>query len=166
MSMKHGSKIKTLLMLMGVLAAARADLLATLVTNSPSIMTDSCESLRALKLPDTTIVFAERVAAQTMEFAVDHPQKLIDFGYRAVHETTIKAKLIIAGFYGQPPAFSYWSGSSTGGRQALMEVQRFPTDYNGIVAGDPVSNFDHLQASHLNKRIALDKNPVGFVPPE
>jgi feruloyl esterase len=45
-------------------------------------------------------------------------------------------------------------------------VQRFPTDYNGIVAGDPVSNFDHLQASHLNKRIALDKNPVGFVPPE
>jgi len=108
----------------------------------------------------------QRVGAQTMEFALNHPQKLIDFGYRAVHETTLKSKLIIAAFYAEPPAFSYWSGCSTGGRQALMEAQRFPADYDGIIAGDPVSNFDHLQVSHLNKRIALDKNPAGFVPPE
>jgi feruloyl esterase len=108
----------------------------------------------------------QRVGPQTMEFALNHPQKLIDFGYRAVHETTVKAKLIIAAFYSEPPAFSYWSGCSTGGREALMEAQRYPADYDGIIAGDPVSNFDHLQASSLNKRIALDKNRAGFVPPE
>ena len=106
----------------------------------------------------------QRVGAQTMEFALNHPQKLIDFGYRAVHETTVKAKLIIAAFYGTPPTLSYWSGASTGGRQGLMEAQQFPADFDGIIVGSPVSNFDHLQASHLNKRIALDKNPEGFVP--
>jgi len=107
-----------------------------------------------------------RTGAQTMAFMLNHPQKLIDFGYRAVHETTNKAKLITKAFYSQAPTRAYWSGSSQGGRQALMEAQRFPADYDGIIVGNPVSNFDHLQASHLNKRIALDKNPAGFVPSE
>jgi feruloyl esterase len=102
---------------------------------------------------------------QTMRFVLGHPEKLIDFGFRAVHEMTVKAKQVIAAYYGQAPRLSYWSGCSTGGRQGLMEAQRFPADYDGIVAGNPVSAFTHLQAAHLMKRLALDKNPAGFLPP-
>jgi len=79
-------------------------------------------------------------------FALGHPEKLVDFGYRAVHEMTIKAKTIITAYYGQAPRFSYWSGCSTGGRQGLMEAQRFPADYNGIVAGAPANYMTHLSA--------------------
>jgi feruloyl esterase len=70
-------------------------------------------------------------------FALGHPEKLTDFGYRAVHEMTVKAKAIIGAFYGDAPKLSYWNGCSTGGRQGLKEAQRFPNDYDGIVAGAP-----------------------------
>ena len=72
-------------------------------------------------------------------FALGHPEKLIDFGYRAVHEMTLAAKAIIAAFYDQGPAISYFRGCSTGGRQALAEAQLYPADYNGIVAGAPAN---------------------------
>jgi feruloyl esterase len=72
---------------------------------------------------------------QNGSYALGHREKVIDFGYRAVHEMTVKAKLIIAAYYGWAPQFSFWNGCSTGGRQALAEAQRFPGDYNGIVAG-------------------------------
>jgi len=68
-------------------------------------------------------------------FALDHPEKLTDFGYRAVHEMTLKAKAIAEAFYRSAPRLSYWNGCSTGGRQGLKEAQRFPADYDGIVAG-------------------------------
>ena len=67
---------------------------------------------------------------------------MIDFGYRAAHEMTVDAKLIIAAYYGRSPKFSYWYGCSTGGRQALAEAQRFPADYNGIIAGAPAIFLD------------------------
>ena len=63
-------------------------------------------------------------------FALGHPEKLIDFGWRAVHEMTEKAKLIIAAYYGNPPRLSYWNGCSSGGKQGLKEAQRFPADYD------------------------------------
>src|SRR6202171_4335274 len=85
----------------------------------------------------------------TGSFALGHPQKLTDFGYRAVHEMTVKAKAIIAAFYGDPPKISYWNGCSTGGRQGLKEAQRSPTDYYGIIAGAPGNNWGHLQNSAL-----------------
>lgn len=66
--------------------------------------------------------------------------QVIDFGYRAVHEMTKVGKTVIAAYYGRPQSKSYFIGCSTGGRQGLMEVQRFPTDYNGVVAGAPVNN--------------------------
>jgi feruloyl esterase len=66
-----------------------------------------------------------------------HPEKLVDFAYRAIHEMTITAKAIVNAFYDTNPKLSYWNGCSLGGRQALIEAQRFPADYDGIIAGAP-----------------------------
>ena len=64
--------------------------------------------------------------AATRSFAIDHPEKLIDFAYRAVHEMTVQSKAIIAAYYNRAPRLSYWNGCSTGGRQGLMSAQRYP----------------------------------------
>jgi hypothetical protein len=82
-------------------------------------------------------------------WAIGHPEKLVDYGYRAVHEVTVRAKRIVAEFYGRNPARSYFSGCSNGGRQGLMEAQRYPDDYDGILAGAPV-----LDQTHLNEGFA------------
>jgi len=68
-------------------------------------------------------------------------QRRIDFAYRGVHVTALAAKALIEAFYGQAPKYSYFSGCSDGGREALMEAQRFPKDFNGITAGAPAMNF-------------------------
>src|SRR4029077_5388268 len=70
-------------------------------------------------------------------WALGHPERVIDFGYRAVHEMTGTSKTIIRAFYGQSPQWSFFEGCSNGGREALMEAQRFPDDYQGILAGAP-----------------------------
>lgn len=79
-------------------------------------------------------------------WALGHPEKITDFGYRAIHETTDAAKAIIRAFYGDAPRRSYFSSCSNGGRQALMEAQRFPGDYDGIIAGAPANYWTHLLA--------------------
>jgi feruloyl esterase len=104
-------------------------------------------------------------SGQDGSFALGHREKVIDFGYRAVHEMTVKAKLIVAAYYGRAPTFSYWNGCSTGGRQGVVEAQRFPGDYNGIVAGAPAINLVHMQAASVWKAQAIRKNPGGLVPP-
>jgi feruloyl esterase len=76
-------------------------------------------------------------------FALRHPEKVIDFGYRSIHLMTVIGKQIALAFYGEDPEHSYFTGCSTGGRQALMEAQRFASDYDGIVAGDPVAYYTH-----------------------
>jgi len=76
----------------------------------------------------------------TGSFAVN-PQKRIDFAYRANHLTTLVSKALIQAFYGQAPRFSYFSGCSDGGREALIEAQRYPEDFDGISAGAPVADF-------------------------
>jgi feruloyl esterase len=72
-------------------------------------------------------------------FAIDHPEQLIDFEYRSIHEMTAKGKAIASAFYNGSAGlrYSYFSGCSTGGRQALKEAQRYPDDYDGIIVGDP-----------------------------
>ena len=77
-------------------------------------------------------------------WALHHPEKQIDFGYRALKETTDAAKAIIRAYTGAAPKFSYFQGCSDGGREALMEAQRYPQDFDGIVAGDPANNWTHL----------------------
>lgn len=75
------------------------------------------------------------------QFGEKDYQLRIDFAYRGVHVTTLAAKALIAAFYGQPAKYSYFSGCSDGGREALMEAERYPQDFNGIAAGAPAMNF-------------------------
>jgi feruloyl esterase len=82
-------------------------------------------------------------------WALGHPEKVIDFGYRGIHEMTLKAKLIIQAFAGEKPQQSYFASCSDGGREALMEAQRFPEDYDGIIAGAPANYWTHLLAAGM-----------------
>ncbi len=68
-------------------------------------------------------------------FALGHPEKIVDFAYRAMHEMTVTSKSIIQQFYGRPQQYSYYKGCSTGGRQGAMNAQRYPDDFDGIIAG-------------------------------
>jgi len=83
----------------------------------------------------------------TGEFGYD-PQKRIDFAYRAMHLTAAAAKQLIHDFYGQEARYSYFNGCSDGGREALMEAQRFPNDFDGIIAGAPAMNFSVQNSFH------------------
>jgi Tannase and feruloyl esterase len=84
-----------------------------------------------------------------LTFAIDHPQRIVDFAHRAVHESVLAAKDLTGIFYGNPPAYSYFSGCSTGGYQALMAAQRHPQDFDGIIAGDPGNNRSRLNLAFL-----------------
>jgi len=83
------------------------------------------------------------------DFAIGHPEAIVDWGHRAVHESVVVAKQIVALRYDQPPRHAYFAGCSTGGHQALMEAQRYPADFDGIIAGDPGNNRTHLNAGFL-----------------
>lgn len=98
-------------------------------------------------------------------FALGHPEKVIDFGYRAVHEMTLKAKAIIAAFYGKQAALAIWDGCSTGGKQGLTKAQRFPQDYDGIVAGAPANYWTHLMAGDVWTAQATHTIPASYIPP-
>jgi feruloyl esterase len=76
-------------------------------------------------------------SGERASFALGHPQKLIDYAYRSEHEMTVAAKAIIFAYYGKAPQHSYWNGCSAGGKQALKEAQKYPEDFDGIVAGSP-----------------------------
>ncbi|MGA2510211.1 MAG: tannase/feruloyl esterase family alpha/beta hydrolase [Candidatus Acidiferrales bacterium] len=100
-------------------------------------------------------------------WALGHPEKLVDWSYRAVHEMTVDSKLIIEAFYGKPAKLAYWNGCSTGGKQGLTEAQRYPTDFDGIVAGAPANYITHLQAGGVYTswvRLKDGENAPGFIP--
>jgi feruloyl esterase len=83
------------------------------------------------------------------DWAAEHPEKLVDWGYRAVHETIVAAKQLMQTHYGKPVQYSYWSSCHNGGNQGLNEAQRYPDDFDGIVAGDPAYYVSRLQAGSL-----------------
>jgi hypothetical protein len=97
-------------------------------------------------------------------WALNHPEKIIDFGYRAIHESTVQAKALIQAFYGNAPKHSYFSACSNGGRQALMEAQRYPEDYDGIIAGAPANWWTHLFSSAIIDNQALLSDPASYFP--
>jgi len=98
-------------------------------------------------------------------FALGHPEKVIDFGYRAVHEMTVKAKAIVASYYDSGPKRSYWNGCSTGGRQGLKEAQQFPSDFDGIVVGAPSNDLTDSQAQFIWVAQAVHKGDASYIPP-
>lgn len=97
-------------------------------------------------------------------WALGHPEKIVDFGWRAIHEMTVKSKAIVRAFYGEPPRRSYFSACSNGGRQALMEAQRFPEDYDGIIAGAPANNWTRLLSSAAALLKATLAEPGAYIP--
>jgi feruloyl esterase len=84
-----------------------------------------------------------------LDFGYDNDDAIADWGHRAVHESIVSAKALAARFYGRPPRYSYFAGCSTGGHQALMEAQRYPADFDGILAGDPGNNRTNLNFGFL-----------------
>lgn len=101
----------------------------------------------------------------TASFVPGHPERLVDYGYRAIHEMTVAAKAVIRSFYGNAPQYSYWNGCSTGGRQGLMEAQRYPADYDGIIAGAPVNARVHQMIWELWVAQAVHKSEASYIPP-
>jgi feruloyl esterase len=98
------------------------------------------------------------------QFALGHPELVIDFGYRGIHEMTVKGKQVVEAFYGMAVKESYFVGCSTGGRQGLAEAQRYPDDYIGIVAGAPAINLLHLSMGQLWNSQATLKDPDSYIP--
>jgi Tannase and feruloyl esterase len=96
-------------------------------------------------------------------WALEHPEKIVDYGFRAVHETTLDAKAIAKAFYGTAPTRAYFAGCSNGGRQALMEAQRFPDDYDGIIAGAAANAWVPMLTAGLKFIQTLDR--AGYIPP-
>jgi feruloyl esterase len=97
-------------------------------------------------------------------WALGHPELVVDYGFRAIHEMTRQAKSIVHAFYGERPQYAYFNGCSTGGRQALMEVQRFPHDYHGVTAGAPANSLTHIQMGGNWISQALHEDPASFIP--
>ena len=95
-------------------------------------------------------------------FAVGHPERVEDYAWRAVNEMTLKGKAIVAARYGRSARHAYWVGCSSGGRQGLKEAQRFPDDYDGIVAGAPANNWVPLMAYAVNIQRVIADRAVGL----
>jgi len=103
--------------------------------------------------------------ASPAAFAYQHPEKFTDFAFRAVHEMTVTSKALIKTFYGKAPTLSYWNSCSNGGRQGLMEAQRFPADYDGIIAGSPVLNWTFRATQAVWVARAEHESDTSFIPP-
>lgn len=109
------------------------------------------------------IAFGDPATPSTGLFG--HPERIKDFGYRAIHLMTLRGKDIAKAFYGQGAHTSYFAGCSTGGQNALMEAQRFPEDYNGILAGAPAFNRTHLHMAGLSSWQNTHATPGRFILP-
>jgi feruloyl esterase len=103
-------------------------------------------------------------SAVEAHWALGHPEKVADYGYRGIHEMTRVAKVAVKAYYSKDPQHSYFWGCSNGGRQALMEAQRFPEDYDGILAGAPANYFTHLLTKALADAQATTLDPVSYIP--
>ena len=84
-----------------------------------------------------------RASAFDASWALNHPEKIVDYGYRSLQETSRAAKELVQAYYGRPARYKYFTGCSNGGRQALMAAQRFPEDWDGILAGAPALDWTH-----------------------
>jgi hypothetical protein len=97
-------------------------------------------------------------------WALGHREKVIDFGYRAVHEMTSISKTVVQSYYGTAAKHSYFASCSDGGREALMEVQRFPEDYDGVIAGAPANNWTALLTNALHNQQVMNGEAASYIP--
>ena len=97
-------------------------------------------------------------------WALHHPEKITDYGWRGIHQMTEQAKAVIAAYYAAPAAHSYFTACSDGGREALMEAQRFPADYDGILAGAPAYNWTTLLTSAAIGMQTLLTDNASYIP--
>jgi hypothetical protein len=97
-------------------------------------------------------------------WAVGHPEKVIDFGHRGIHEMTRVGKAVAQAYYSRAAQRAYFAGCSDGGREALMEAQRYPEDYDGILAGAPANNWTPLLTTAAYDTQALTLDPASFIP--
>lgn len=97
-------------------------------------------------------------------WAPGHPQKIIDWGYRAQHVSTVATKHIVAAYYGKMTQHSFFEGCGTGGQQAIMEAERFPQDFDGIIAAAPALGVTHAMASMLWASMPAQLNPQNAIP--
>jgi feruloyl esterase len=98
-------------------------------------------------------------------FALGHPEKLIDFSYRAIHEMTVQAKSIISAFYGKSQTVSFFNGCSLGGHQGLTEADKFPADFDAIVSGDPALNWARLHIARVWINSIVHRSENSYIPP-
>jgi feruloyl esterase len=92
-------------------------------------------------------------------FALGNEEKLVDFAYRAIHEMAEKSKAVITEAYAQAPEYSYFKGCSTGGRQGVMSAQRYPQDFDGIIAGALANRHIHMHVAQSYQHIFNNRNP-------
>ena len=119
----------------------------------------------ALKSGYTTVGTDTGHTGGNADFVAGHPEKLVDFAYRAIHDMTVDAKTIVAAHYDARPDRSYFSSCSTGGRQGLIEAQRFPDDFDGIVAGDASWDQMRLYAARVALNVFVNRDPSAVIPP-
>jgi feruloyl esterase len=96
-------------------------------------------------------------------FIPGHPEKFIDFAYRAEHETTAEAKTLVKALYARPSSRAYWQGCSGGGREGLIQAHRYPDEFDGIIAGDPADVRRNAWALWLATQALRD--PAAYIPP-
>jgi len=98
------------------------------------------------------------------DFALGHPEKMIDLGYRSMHEMTVQSKVVIKALYGRDATFAYYNGCSQGGRQGLAEAQRYPEDFDGIIAGASALGQMRMHAARTALNLEANKSPEGVIP--
>ncbi len=96
-------------------------------------------------------------------FAMGHPEKLIDYAYRAEHEATLEAKVLVKALYDRVASHAYWQGCSGGGREGLIQAYRYPEEFDGIIAGDPANIRRNAWALWLAVQTLSD--PAAYIPP-
>lgn len=122
------------------------------------------EGLRGGYAVANTDMGTSRVSGQDADVLIGHPERWRDWGSRSTHEMTVAAKQIVQAFYGKGPVLSYFVGCSTGGQQGLVEAQRFPDDYDGIIAGGPANNRTRLHMDFIWNFAAAKDKPESYIP--
>jgi feruloyl esterase len=93
-------------------------------------------------------------------------EPLVDFAHRSTHEMAVKGKAIVQAFYGTGPRASFFDGCSTGGRMALTAAQRYPADFDGIIAGAPANYSSHQAAQMMSVALAVHRSEASYLPPD